>query len=408
MRLDVDVGVDGGRCPLALRFSCGDHDDDARRRVPDHVRSRRATRRRAVPAVGLGGARAVPALGNRQRDLQAGRRQGRPPAADRTGGRTGREGRAVASGHRAASSVRGTRAARNGRPSDDYPWAFGVYRWLEGEPLAVDRLGEAVDLATDLAELLRALRRMDTSGAPVSSRGGPLAPRDEAVRGAIDALAGRVDARAATRRWEVALRAPAWAGSPTWLHGDLMPGNLLFVERRLSAVIDFSVLGVGDPAADLLVAWWLLTAETRPQFRAALGVDEASWARGRGWALSCALIALPYYSDTNPLFASYARRAIAEVPLRARVATRSAPGDVAPQEDECRGDDRRDAVDGAHPDGADHRRPVDRAPQQAVPGVELRRQQVRARAPRGRAGSGSAGTAARRAACRRRRRRCFA
>jgi aminoglycoside phosphotransferase (APT) family kinase protein len=67
------------------------------------------------------------------------------------------------------------------------------------------------------------------------------------------------------------------------------------------------------PAADLMVAWWLLTAETRPQFRAALAVDEASWTRGLGWALSCALIALPYYRDTNPPFASYARRAIAEV-----------------------------------------------------------------------------------------------
>jgi aminoglycoside phosphotransferase (APT) family kinase protein len=200
-----------------------------------------------------------------------------------------------------------------GAPSDDYPWEFGVYRWLEGEPFAADRVGEALDVATDVARFLQALRRIETRVAPASSRGGPLAPRDDAVRRAIVALAGRVDTRAATRSWEAALRAPAWNGPPTWLHGDLMPGNLLFVERRLSAVIDFSVLGVGDPAADLMVAWWLLTAETRPQFRAALAVDEASWTRGRGWALSCALIALPYYWDTNPPFASYARRTIAEV-----------------------------------------------------------------------------------------------
>jgi aminoglycoside phosphotransferase (APT) family kinase protein len=200
-----------------------------------------------------------------------------------------------------------------GVPADGYPWAFGVYRWLEGEPFAADRVGEALDVATDVARFLRALRRIDTRGAPASSRGGPLAPRDDAVRRAIVALAGHVDTRAATRRWEAALRAPAWNGPPAWLHGDLMPGNLLFVERRLSAVIDFSVLGVGDPAADLMVAWWLLTAETRPQFRAALAADEASWTRGLGWALSCALIALPYYRDTNPLFAGYARRAIAEV-----------------------------------------------------------------------------------------------
>ena len=62
-----------------------------------------------------------------------------------------------------------------------------------------------------------------------------------------------------------------------------------------------------------MVAWWLLGAETRPPFRAAVAADDASWMRGRGWALSCALIALPYYRDTHPTFASYARRTIDEV-----------------------------------------------------------------------------------------------
>ncbi len=200
-----------------------------------------------------------------------------------------------------------------GAPSHGYPWPFGVYRWLEGEPFAADDVGAALDAASDLARFLRALRGIDTRDAPASGRGGSLAPRDDAVRRAIDALGGRVDARAATRSWEAALRAPAWDGPPIWLHGDLMPGNLLFVERRLSAVIDFSVLGVGDPAADLMVAWWLLDEGTRPRFRTALAVDDASWARGRGWALSCALIALPYYWETNPPFAAYARRALAEV-----------------------------------------------------------------------------------------------
>jgi aminoglycoside phosphotransferase (APT) family kinase protein len=42
-------------------------------------------------------------------------------------------------------------------------------------------------------------------------------------------------------------------------------------------------------------------------------VDEATWARGRGWALSIALIALPYYWDTNPAFARVARRTLEEV-----------------------------------------------------------------------------------------------
>jgi aminoglycoside phosphotransferase (APT) family kinase protein len=81
----------------------------------------------------------------------------------------------------------------------------------------------------------------------------------------------------------------------------------------VSAVIDFGCLGVGDPACDAIVAWTLLSAGTRDVFRAALSLDDATWARGRGWALSWALIALPYYLETNPVIVGDARRTIAEV-----------------------------------------------------------------------------------------------
>jgi aminoglycoside phosphotransferase (APT) family kinase protein len=116
-----------------------------------------------------------------------------------------------------------------------------------------------------------------------------------------------------TLAWEAALQAPVWDGPPVWTHGDLLPGNLLVHGGRISAVIDFGCLGIGDPACDLIVAWALLSARTRAIFRDALAVDEATWARGRGWALSIGLIALPYYQDTNPVFAATARRTIAEV-----------------------------------------------------------------------------------------------
>jgi Phosphotransferase enzyme family len=81
----------------------------------------------------------------------------------------------------------------------------------------------------------------------------------------------------------------------------------------LDRLIDFGCLGVGDPACDLIVAWNLLSAESRDVFRAALLVDDATWARGRGWALSIGLIALPYYQNTNPVLAGIGKRAIDEV-----------------------------------------------------------------------------------------------
>jgi aminoglycoside phosphotransferase (APT) family kinase protein len=97
------------------------------------------------------------------------------------------------------------------------------------------------------------------------------------------------------------------------IHGDLQSGNLLAREGRLHAVIDFGGLGVGDPAVDLIVAWNLLSGQSRKVLRAALSVDDATWVRGRGWALSVGLIALPYYLDTSPSMVAYARHTIAEV-----------------------------------------------------------------------------------------------
>ena len=91
--------------------------------------------------------------------------------------------------------------------------------------------------------------------------------------------------------WEEALRS-RWEGADVWFHGDVAVGNLLVREGRLSAVIDFGTSGVGDPACDLVIAWTYLDTGARKVFREAVGLDEATWARARGWALWKALIGL--------------------------------------------------------------------------------------------------------------------
>jgi aminoglycoside phosphotransferase (APT) family kinase protein len=115
-----------------------------------------------------------------------------------------------------------------------------------------------------------------------SFRGVPLSTRDAHTRAAIASLNDMLDTGVVTAAWDAALQTQAWHGPPVWIHGDLSPGNLLVERGRISAVIDFGCLGVGDPACDLIVAWNLLSAQTRDVFRAALPVDDATWARGRG------------------------------------------------------------------------------------------------------------------------------
>ncbi len=205
-----------------------------------------------------------------------------------------------------------------GLPGEGYPWDWGVYRWLDGAEVTIAGLADLDRTARDLAAFVVALREIDPAGGPPAGehnfgRGMPLALRDDATRGAIASLAGTVDTGAATAAWDAALRARVWEGAPVWVHGDIQAGNLLAVDERLSAVIDFGGLGVGDPACDLIVAWNLLSGTSREVFREAVGVDDATWARGRGWALSVALLFIPYYVDTNPVGVAGARRVLEEV-----------------------------------------------------------------------------------------------
>ena len=200
-----------------------------------------------------------------------------------------------------------------GEPAEGYPWSWGVYPWLPGENPQDEAVRDSETIAKEVASFVAAVRHIDLGGAPPARRGAPLTVQDVEARRALAALEGTIDTETATAAWDEALAAPPWRGPPIWVHGDLLPGNLLFRDGRLTGVVDWGGVGVGDPACDLIPAWGLFSAGARNVFRRELGVDDATWARGRGWALSIGLIALPYYTDTNPVLAATARRLIHEV-----------------------------------------------------------------------------------------------
>ena len=203
-------------------------------------------------------------------------------------------------------------AVGKGQPTGFFPFPWAVYGWIDGWPYSDERVDDEQQAARDLARFVAELRRIDPTGAP---RGGrpPLRELDAVTRAAIEASRGVVDGDAATAAWERALEAPAWRGTPVWIHADLLRPNVLVCDGQLRAVIDFGGAGVGDPAADVIAAWSVFGRTGRRTFRDALEVDDGTWNRARGFALHQATLIIPYYGETNPEFVSLARRTVEEV-----------------------------------------------------------------------------------------------
>jgi aminoglycoside phosphotransferase (APT) family kinase protein len=209
-----------------------------------------------------------------------------------------------------------------GEPDESYPFPWAVCTWVPGGQLGFIELGR--DGARALAEFVVALHACDATRGPrvaAGQRGGPVAAYDHTARADLRAvldlqLAGRiepdlVDGNLAEGVWAAAVAAPAWNGPGVWTHRDLHGGNLLTVGTRLTGVIDFGGLVVGDPAGDVMGAFHVLSASDRRLFCDLAGVDDATLARARGLALAQGLGALPYYLDSHPGMVSFARRAIA-------------------------------------------------------------------------------------------------
>jgi aminoglycoside phosphotransferase (APT) family kinase protein len=189
-----------------------------------------------------------------------------------------------------------------GKPGEDYPWAWSIYRWLEGSTAASANIDDLSEIAKGLATFLNALHNIDTVDGPPPGlhsfhRGGLLETYDHETRHAIDFLRDKIDTQTAVALWEEALKT-TWTKSPVWVHGDISPGNLLVNNGKLSAVIDFGQLTVGDPACDLAIAWTFFKGKSRKVFKTLLPLDAATWARGRAWTLWKALMTAA--GSTNP------------------------------------------------------------------------------------------------------------
>jgi len=198
-----------------------------------------------------------------------------------------------------------------GKPSQNYPFQWAIYEWIVGHQVTRDVFEDERSII-ELADFITALQKIDMKNAPAPvtdfDRGQPLARRDSYTREAIAKLINLYDVPALTGEWERALDLEPWNNSPVWIHGDLDGRNMLAQNGQLAAVIDFGSLNTGDPAYDVMVAWKVLSEKGRQTFRDCLDIDEATWTRSRGLALSQAVMILSYYTEeTNPVLLKEAR-----------------------------------------------------------------------------------------------------
>ena len=187
-----------------------------------------------------------------------------------------------------------------GRPSDVFPWHWSVCRWLPGQSAAAAPPNDPVEAARTLATFVAALHVPAPADAPLNEfRGVALQQRAAAVEQRVAAMGAGVDAARVLAVWAELSATPPWPGPPLWLHGDLHPSNMLTLDGRLSAVIDFGDITSGDPATDMAVAWMLFPPAERALFRSIAAIDALTWRRAAGWALNLALAYLTGDDSTS-------------------------------------------------------------------------------------------------------------
>ena len=187
-----------------------------------------------------------------------------------------------------------------GEPTEEYPFQWLVCSWLPGVNATPDRLASPDATARDLARLLSELQAIDPAGGPPAEygRGAALSAMDEDFR---SSLSKHGEEPWLLETWEVGLSASEWSEPYVWIHGDLDARNLLASDGRLSGLIDFGGLFVGDPAGDLIVGWKMLDTDGRRTFRDLIGADDATWLRARATLVAQAVMILSYYTpETNP------------------------------------------------------------------------------------------------------------
>ncbi|ACU74012.1 aminoglycoside phosphotransferase [Catenulispora acidiphila DSM 44928] len=198
-----------------------------------------------------------------------------------------------------------------GEPGAGYPAPWSVQTWLPGATATEEDPHASIPFAHDLAEFIGGVRALDTRGRVFGGkgRGGDLRAHDAWMDTCFERSEHLLDVPRLRDLWAV-LRDLPRTDPDRMTHGDLIPGNVLVADGRLTGVLDAGGLAAADPALDLVAAWHLLDAEPRRALRETLACDDLQWQRGKAWAFQQAMGVVWYYLDTNPAMSRMGRRSL--------------------------------------------------------------------------------------------------
>ena len=192
-----------------------------------------------------------------------------------------------------------------GEPSDKYPFNWAINRWLEGETVDYDNISDLNELAVDLARFLKELQSIDASLGPIAGehnfhRGGNISVYHSEYIELVDNLYKfiGVEKSLLLEIWNLGLNSK-WTKKPVWVHGDLVATNMLALNGKLEAIIDFGILGVGDPACDLSMYWTFFDKKSREIFKSELDFDKSTWDRARAWVIWKQLFDIQYHVNDD-------------------------------------------------------------------------------------------------------------
>ncbi|MFV3010846.1 aminoglycoside phosphotransferase family protein [Clostridium botulinum] len=204
----------------------------------------------------------------------------------------------------------------NGEASNIYPYPWSINKWIDGDVLSYKNINNLDDIAIGIAKFLKELQAIDSSDGPAAGshnfyRGGLLKVYNDETTNALNDLKNILPTDELKIIWERALES-TWDKKPVWVHGDIAVGNILIKNGKIVAVIDFGILGTGDPACDYVMAWTFFDKKSRIVFKQRLMCDDETWNRAKGWALWKALISYNM-NDENSYATLEAKKTINEI-----------------------------------------------------------------------------------------------